>query len=1047
MIDISKIFHIADIHIRNLKRHDEYRSVFKRLFKYLKQNVDSKSVIFLGGDIVHSKNDMSPELVDMVSSFLTGCADIAPTIVITGNHDANLNNDSRLDTLTPIISALNNDNIYYWKDTGVYNLRGVSFSVFSVFGNPENWITANDIESDYKIALHHGAVSSAVTDLNYNIENEFVTPKLFDGFDLVLLGDIHKRQYLDSKKTIAYPGSLIQQNHGEDIDHGILVWDLATKQSEYVRIENTIAYATIEILDGKVTSSREYIDALPKNLRLRVRYKNTEYKDIQKIIQLLKTRHTLLETTVIRVNDTESNLQDHHTVLGDVRDVEYQNTLITQYLEALDSKKTVNIDLVRHVNRVMNSKLDKTAVIVRNVVWKPLVFEFSNMFSYGENNSIDFSNYTGVQGLFAPNASGKSTLLDAVTFCLFDKCSRTYRAKDVMNNNRNKFQCKLTFELNNEIFVIERFGERHKRTGNVRVDVNFGKMVNGEYQSLNDIDRDSTNKIIRGYIGSYDDFLLTALSTQNDNKNFIFKTQRERKDLLNSFLDISIFDELYLVTRNEIKGKQVLIKNLESDVLQDHYTTLPSQINEIHEKFIETSGSYTHEETVLKTKESELNSLRIQIQNVDEIIDIDAVTKSIDENITTRERLKQTISEYTDEIKTCKSDLVKLQDSFSKLDLEKIESDKTRLQEITNSLQKRKEQYARVSANLKHYQEQISHLDSHEYDPNCKYCVNNPFVQKASEAKDKLPETIEKHESLKSEIQSLTREHDELKPLVQQSESSYNQLRNDIGSLESKIVNYENLNSNNRELSKTIDDKIKHLKQQEKKYHKQESIQLNNKLLLEKIAELEIEYNSNKTIQKKYHNDMMTYSNKLSSLQTTFDIWKTKQMQLNDLYDEISVYESYLESIAKNGVPYMLLKKILPVIEDEVNSILNQIVEFYVTLEADDKNINCYIHYNDEMNWPVELASGMERFMISVAMRAALINVSSLPRPNFIAIDEGFGVLDSDKISSVGLLFDFLKTQFDFILCISHLDAMKDLADSLIHINKNTKGFSEIKAA
>jgi len=277
MIDISKIFHVADIHIRNLKRHDEYRSVFKRLFKYLKQNADSKSVIFLGGDIVHSKNDMSPELVDMVSSFLTGCADIAPTIVITGNHDANLNNDSRLDTLTPIISALNNDNIYYWKDTGVYNFRGVAFSVFSVFGNPENWITAKDIESDYKIALHHGAVSSAVTDLNYNIENEFVTPKLFDGFDLVLLGDIHKRQYLDPKKTIAYPGSLIQQNHGEDVDHGILVWDVATKKSEYVRIENTIAYATIEILDGKVTSSREYIDALPKNLRLRVRYKNSHF--------------------------------------------------------------------------------------------------------------------------------------------------------------------------------------------------------------------------------------------------------------------------------------------------------------------------------------------------------------------------------------------------------------------------------------------------------------------------------------------------------------------------------------------------------------------------------------------------------------------------------------------------------------------------------------------------------------------------------------------------------------------------------------------------
>jgi DNA repair exonuclease SbcCD ATPase subunit len=166
---------------------------------------------------------------------------------------------------------------------------------------------------------------------------------------------------------------------------------------------------------------------------------------------------------------------------------------------------------------------------------------------------------------------------------------------------------------------------------------------------------------------------------------------------------------------------------------------------------------------------------------------------------------------------------------------------------------------------------------------------------------------------------------------------------------------------------------------------------------------------------------------------------------LNELYDEVSVYEIYLDTIAKGGVPHMLLKKIMPVIEDEVNSILNQIVEFYVSLEADDKNINCYLHYNDDTSWPVELASGMERFMISIAMRAALINVSSLPRPNFIAIDEGFGVLDSEKISSVNQLFDYLKTQFDFILCISHLDAMKDLADNLINIHKSSSGFSEIK--
>jgi DNA repair exonuclease SbcCD nuclease subunit len=578
---ISKIFHIADVHIRNFKRHTEYKAIFKQVYKYLKSNVDSDSVIYLAGDIVHSKNDMSPELVQVVADFFKSCADIAPTILITGNHDTNLNNDSRLDALTPIVSTLNHPNLYYWKDTGVYELKGVKFSVFSVYGTPNEWILAKDIDADYKIALHHGAVNSAITDLDHEIQNEFVGPKMFEGFDLSLLGDIHKRQFLNSEKTIAYAGSLIQQNHGEDLEHGFFVWDLKPKKSEFVEIKNTIAYATIEMVDGKITTPRTYIDSLPKNLNLRIKYNNTNYKDVTKVIQLLKTKHKLLETTVIKVNNHEYLTTNSHTVLGDVRDVEYQNELLTAYFKDLiftvfkdsNTNTHVDIDRLRHVNRVMNSKLDNSNVVVRNVIWKPLTFEFSNMFSYGEHNIFDLSNFTGIQGLFAPNASGKSTLLDAVTFCLFDKCSRTYRAADVLNNKKTKFTCKLTLELNDEIFIIERVGEKHKKTGNIKVDVNFGKIVNGQYESLNDKDRDKTNKVIRGYIGSYDDFLLTALSTQNDNKNFIFKTQRERKDLLNSFLDISIFDELYVLAKNEIKGKQALIKNLELDVLQDQYTS------------------------------------------------------------------------------------------------------------------------------------------------------------------------------------------------------------------------------------------------------------------------------------------------------------------------------------------------------------------------------------------------------------------------------------------------------------------------------------------
>lgn len=1042
---VSKIFHVADVHIRNFKRHNEYRTVFKDLYKYIKDNFDENSLIYLAGDIVHSKNDMSPELVQMVAEFFTNCANIGPTILITGNHDTNLNNDSRLDALSPIVAAINHPNLMYWKDTGVYEFNGVKFSVFSVYGSPNEWVLAKDIEGDYKIALHHGAVSSAVTELNYEIENEFVTPEIFKGFDLSLLGDIHKRQYLDSNKTVAYAGSLIQQNHGEDLDHGILVWDVQTKKSEYVPIKNSIAYATIEMNEGKVITSREYINQLPKKLNLRIKYSNTTYKDVTKAIQLLKTKHTLLETTIIKVNDIEYSHNSSSTVLGDVRDVEYQNELITKYLSESENASNINLDGVRHVNRVMNSKLDNTNVVVRNVVWKPLKFEFSNMFSYGANNIVDFTNFSGIQGLFAPNAAGKSTLLDAVTFCLFDKCSRTYRASDVINNKKTKFDCKLTFELNNEIYVIERKGEKHKKTDNVKVDVNFGKIINGNYESLNDKDRDKTNRVIRGYIGTYDDFLLTALSTQNDNKNFIFKSQRERKDLLNSFLDISIFDDLYVVTKNEIKGKQALIKSLESDILQDQYTTLPAEIDAVQNNFLSVSGSYVNEENKLHETEIELNSLRVQVKNIDELIDIDDVVSQIELHTNKLQKLKESTEQNTNLINSTKTELNISENEFNKMNYDNILNDKKELAEVSSQLQKRKEQYARLSANLKHLQEQISHLETHEYDPNCKYCISNPFVQKATEAKNKLPETLEKIEELKQQIKEYSTQQEILQPIVESAELNYTKLRNDVQRLTQSLTSLTELNESNIALIKTVEDKIKHLKQQEKKYHKQEKIQLNNKKLLSEIRELEIKYSNSKNLYKSYQSEMMAYNSQLASLQTTLNVWKDKQTQLNELYDEISVYESYLSAIAKNGVPHMLLKKILPVIEDEVNSILNQIVDFYITLEADDKNINCYLHYNEDTHWPVELASGMERFMISVAIRAALINVSSLPRPNFIAIDEGFGVLDSDKISSVSLLFDYLKTQFEFILCISHLDAMKDLADSLITINKTQNGLSEIR--
>ena len=251
---IEKIYHVADIHIRNLKRHQEYKTVFERTVEAIKKTLGPNDIIFLGGDIVHAKTDMTPELIQSVQEFFKMFADIAPTILITGNHDCNLNNMSRLDALTPIVNALNHPNLHYLKESGVYHISDKHFVVMSVFDKPKDFIKANSFEGDFKIALHHGAVNNAMTDIGFRLQNDHVDIDTFEGYKLTLLGDIHKpEQYLNAEKTIAYPGSLIQQNYAEALIHGMLVWDTATCKADFIEIPNDICYYTLEIENGIYT--------------------------------------------------------------------------------------------------------------------------------------------------------------------------------------------------------------------------------------------------------------------------------------------------------------------------------------------------------------------------------------------------------------------------------------------------------------------------------------------------------------------------------------------------------------------------------------------------------------------------------------------------------------------------------------------------------------------------------------------------------------------------------------------------------------------------
>jgi DNA repair exonuclease SbcCD nuclease subunit len=202
--NVEKVYHLADIHIRNVKRHTEYMGVFENFYKQVKDDALENAIIFIGGDIAHAKTEMSPELIKQISSFLRECSKIHPTIVIAGNHDCNLNNPDRLDVLSPILDMMDDDNLFYLKNSGVYKIGDVAVGVFSILDDQAEYVHGNKIEDSSiktKIAVYHGAVKRSMTDIGYVVMGGDISLPQFDGYDIVMLGDIHKYQILQEYKT------------------------------------------------------------------------------------------------------------------------------------------------------------------------------------------------------------------------------------------------------------------------------------------------------------------------------------------------------------------------------------------------------------------------------------------------------------------------------------------------------------------------------------------------------------------------------------------------------------------------------------------------------------------------------------------------------------------------------------------------------------------------------------------------------------------------------------------------------------------------------
>jgi len=1031
---VDKIFHIADIHIRPYKRHDEYRQVFLKLYESIINRASENSLIVLAGDIVHAKTEMTPELISLVSEFFIKISNIRPTIVIPGNHDANLNNINRLDALTPIIENLNLKNLYYLKKSGLYDFADVTFSHMSVFDDETEYIRADAFSAHTKIALFHGIVDDAVNDFGYKLKNDKIHETVFNGFDFVFLGDIHAYQMM--RPTMAYPGSLIQQNYGESLKKGYLIWDIKTKESKFIDVDNDYGYYTLEIRDNKIPDVAE----IPSKCRMRLQIYNANNDDTNKILTQVKQRYRPTEITVNRINDfmeiKRGNVEVHN--LGSVQ---YQNELIEKHLSENFDLDKESIKIVCEINTELNKNVQMDDFI-KNVRWKPVSFKWSNMFSYGEDNYVDFTNLKGIIGLFGPNATGKSAFVDAISFCLYDKASKDFLPINILNNRKDFFECEFEFSILDKHYFIRRAIQKSKK-GDASYKVDFWTFDDaGIKKSLNGENRWGTNKNINNIVGTFDDFILTTFSMQEKNANFINIGHAKRKDLIIQFMGLGIFDKLNEEAKEELKSIKSIIKDLQKE---DWDEKILNKTNELKREKTEYDGLIIQNEEFLKSQQDmkkQLDDLQKLIVDIETSFDIDSLNERKEKLVRTRTSEKVYIDGLVDKVNVAQlevSDAREKMMNYFNMNIESLYTDYKNLNVQKKDLENT---FEKLNIVLKGKFDKIAKLKEVTYDPNCTFCMNNALVKDAIKTKDEI-ETDEKQLlELSNKIDTL----DEIIKSKSHIEADYKKYKETSVTLSENQQHSSDLNG---ELEKknnyvaSIEKEILKVEDDIKKYEESKIAIENNKKLEKEKLQLETDISILESQIQIIDRKKLSSYGRIQVLESAIGQCIESKEKLNKKIVMGEYYNYYLECVKRDGIPYKIITSVVPALEMEINNILNQMVDFTISVVPEDKNINMLIVYDQSRLWPLELASGMEKFISSIALRVALTNISSLPRPNFLIVDEGWGTLDSDNLNSVSMMLDYLKTQFDFILIISHIDSIKEVANTVIEITR-TNNFSSI---
>jgi DNA repair exonuclease SbcCD ATPase subunit len=750
---------------------------------------------------------------------------------------------------------------------------------------------------------------------------------------------------------------------------------------------------------------------------------NFTQERIKSVKQYFYKKYNSTNVNVITKVKTTDDNQQTVDVSVNIMDKNYQRELIKNLLESKSLgeyyEKVMNIDLA-----VENKMAAEDIEVTPFKRWYIKKIEFSNFLSYGENQVLDFDKCNGITVVESdpPNFGGKTVLtVDLLLFLFFNTTTKTQKAEEVFNrfSDKNKVTVRGEVLIDGEEFIIARQIERKKaKSGewNVKTELDFfKKLPNGELQNFTGEQRRETENFIKNSIGTMDDFLMTIVTTASNLEDLLEAKPTARGQVLTRFLGLEflrkkeesakeIYSDFSKSMLSNVYNTQTLLQDIEDYKLE--IKTLNDEIKDASKKITDVDNrlqkGQEYKENLLKSKFTDLNQELITLNPIkleNEIDEFKKLIKKVQDDISEvkivepkkfyhedqHDAVKEVIKSRFAELVVCENNVEQIQDLIEKYG-DGIQCEHCGIKLMEAEITKKKiEQLESFKKLVKEFQDEIKELESKE--------------QEFTQLKKDFDE-YERNKLIKDKYQ-LTLESTELK----------------LEQVEDKLNRY-----------KEVQDKIK-----------------KNNEIDAQLVKANMRIDELITEKRGYERTQTSNQTQIENLDSRIENNTDIITKISEEFEKEKIYKIYLDVFGKNGISKLIMKTMMPIINQELQRLLMDSCYFNLEVRINDKNEVEFIMIDNSTGIEklMTSGSGYEKTIAALALRAVLTKVCSLPKPNIVVFDEVFGKISNDNLDMVGEFFVKLREYFEKIFVITHNPLVNNWANNIVRITK-TENISKV---